>query len=74
MARIPPRDLATRMRQGAIQETFVLHRAEVRIRAKRIFEEFPAAMYLTEIVSSRRLRSGKIELTVRRRSVPIETE
>jgi hypothetical protein len=74
-----PHDLADAMngrRTGdLIRETLRLPRAEARKRAKRLFEEFPSASYLTEIESWQEPRgSGDVEFTFKRLENPIDPD
>jgi hypothetical protein len=62
-------------RSETIQETFRIARGDTSKRTKQIFQEYPSAMYLTEIVSSKTLGSGGVvEMTVRRLRSPIATD
>jgi DNA polymerase I-like protein with 3'-5' exonuclease and polymerase domains len=57
-----------------VHETIKVRRPEAQERAKLFFEQFPPMTYLTEIVASKSLDSGVVELTVKRRKAPVDQE
>ncbi len=71
---LTPRDLARRHaeRRDAStassfrRETFVLPRDQARVAARRLFERFPRAAYMTEIEYWEELEDGRIRFTMRR--------
>jgi hypothetical protein len=73
-----PKDLADEMalRPTAefVRETLRVPRAEAQKRAKGIFEEFPSAEYLTEIEKWRDVGKDTVELTFKRRVIPLSEE
>ena len=48
------------------RESFILPRAEARVKAREFFERYPKAAYSTEIEFWRELEDGRIEFTMRR--------
>ncbi len=51
---------------GFRRETFLLPRAEARVKAREWFDRYPKAAYLTEIEFWRELADGQIEFVMRR--------
>ena len=51
---------------GWRRETFVLPRAEARLKAREWFDRYPKAAYLTEIEFWRELANDEIEFVIRR--------
>ncbi len=51
---------------GFRRETFLLPRAEARLKAREWFDRYPKAAYLTEIEFWRELADGQIEFVMRR--------
>jgi hypothetical protein len=72
-----PRDLSDvakdRKSDGFLREAFVLPRPDARKLAKRVFNEFPSAAYMTEIETWRE-RGGMVEFKLKRLSNPIDQE
>jgi hypothetical protein len=77
MAIKSPRDLSDAARSqkdnGFLREAFVLPRPDARKLAKRLFNEFPSAAYMTEIETWRE-RDGMVEFKLKRLSDPIDQE
>ena len=73
-----PRDLARQMKERAqpetIIETFNASHTEAKSRAQWIFEKYPSSWLLTEIVSSKRVSSQQVEMTMRRLKFPVDTD
>ncbi len=70
-----PRELAERMARrrgprreddGFVRETFVLPRADARLRARAFLDRYPSAAYMSEVERWRVTPSGDIEFTMRR--------
>lgn len=59
-------ELADRPRDGFVRETFVLSRADARLKAKEWFDRFPKQAYWTEIESWFERPDNIIEFTMRR--------
>lgn len=73
--RTTPLDLAERMASrrthrrvadGFLRETFVAPREQARATARRFFDRYPKAAYMTEVETWRELPDGAIEFTMRR--------
>jgi hypothetical protein len=68
-----PRDLADRLRDlrkltddGFLRETLTLPLNAARLKARQIFDEYPAGGYMTIVENWRQLPDGQIEFTMRR--------
>jgi hypothetical protein len=62
LARVKPR----RTGDGFVRETFALPRPDARAEARRFFDRFPSAAYMTAVESWRELDDGRIEFTMKR--------